>query len=103
MTILVNGEEKELVAIGKNGVEWTNDLLGGYDALHYDENAEQYVMTEEEFEWWAPVVDMLNEINDLEQELGDEARAEYEAENFNYADFESGLESRLDWLRNHEK
>ena len=103
MTILVNGVEKELVASGKNGVEWTNDLLGNYDALHYDEDTEQYIMTEDEFEWWAPVVDMLNEINDLEQELGGEARSEYEAEDFDYADFDSEVKSRLDWLKNHAK
>lgn len=35
MKILVNGIEKELIAIGANGVEWTGDLLGNYDALHY--------------------------------------------------------------------
>lgn len=36
MKILVNGTEKELIARGMNGIEWTQDLLGNHDALHYD-------------------------------------------------------------------
>lgn len=51
MTIMVNGVSKELEAIGKNDIEWTNDLLGNYDSLHYDEDNEQYTMTEDEFSW----------------------------------------------------
>lgn len=101
MTILVNGEARELEAIGKNGIEWTNDLLGNYDALHYDNEKEAYIMSEEDFAWWEPVVDMLNEINDLEEELDEGARAEYEAENFDYCDLDDECRARLDWLKNH--
>ena len=50
MEIYVNGTKKELEAIGTNGVEWTNDLFGNYDALHYDTKTEQYTMTEEELD-----------------------------------------------------
>lgn len=35
MKILVNGVERELVANGINGVEWTNDLLN--EALQHDD------------------------------------------------------------------
>lgn len=90
----------ELRAIGKNGIEWTNDLLGNYDALRHDEDSEQYTMTEDEFSWWAPVVDMLNKINDLEDELGEDARTEYEAENWP-CDLEDEAKARLEWLKNH--
>lgn len=101
MTIMVNGVAKELAAIGENGLEWTNDLLGNYDALHYDEDTEQYTMTEDEFEWWKPVVEMLNQISDLEDELDEDARAEYEAEDFNYCDLDDDVKARLEWLKNH--
>ena len=47
MKIMVNGIVKELEAIGKNGIEWTNNLLDNYDALHYDDEKEQYTMTED--------------------------------------------------------
>ena len=100
MTILVDREVKELEAIGKNGIEWTEDLLGSYEALHYDEEREQYTMTKEEFEWWVPVVDMLNEINDLENELDEDTRAEYEAEYWP-SDIDTEAKARLEWLKNH--
>ena len=82
MTILVNGKEMELKAIGKNGIEWTNDLLGNYDALHYDEEQDAYTMTEDEFAWWEPVVEMLK-AEYWPSDLDDEARA------------------RLEWLKSH--
>ena len=100
MTIMVNGAEKELEAIGKNGIEWTNDLLGNYDALHYDDEQEQYTMTEDEFVWWAPVVEMLNEINGLEDGLDEDARAKYEAEYWP-SDLDSEAKARLEWLKKH--
>lgn len=99
MKILVNGIEKELIAIGANGVEWTGDLLGNYDALHYDGDINEYIMTEEEFEWWAPVVDKLNEIEDLLTELDEEARAEFDAEDWSY-DLDTMTELELEWLKN---
>lgn len=98
MKILVNGEERELVANGINGVECTNDLLGNYDALHYNADLEQYTMDEEEFEWWVDVVDMLNEVSELESELDSDAWEEYEAESW-ASDLDDETRSRLMWLR----
>ena len=100
MTIMVNGKEMELKAIGKNGIEWTNDLLGNYDTLHYDEEQDTYTMTEDEFAWWEPVVEMLNQIGDLEEELDEDARAEYEAECWP-SDLDDEARARLDWLKSH--
>lgn len=100
MKIMVNGAEKELEAIGKNGIEWTNDLLGNYGALHYDEGSEQHTMTEEDFEWWESVVEMLNEINDLEDDLDDDTREEYEVECWP-SDLDDEAKARLEWLKSH--
>ncbi len=99
MIIIVNGVTKELEAIGKNGIEWTNDLLGMYGALHYDNEQEQYAMTEEDFEWWESVVDMLNEISCLEDELDEDAREEYEVEYWP-SDLDDEARARLEWLKN---
>lgn len=100
MKILVDGKKMELKAIGKNGIEWTNDLLGNYDTLHYDEEQDAYTMTEDEFAWWEPVVEMLNEINGLEEELDEQARAEYEAESWP-SDLDDEAKARLEWLKSH--
>lgn len=80
MKIMVNGMEKELVAIGNNDIEWTEDLLGNNGALHYDEDADVYTMTEDEFDWWVPVVEDLNAVQELENELIDDMDARTERE-----------------------
>lgn len=100
MMVVVNGVEKELEAIGANGIEWTNDLLGNYDALRYDEESEQYTMTDDEFAWWEPVVTMLNDISVLECELDEGARAEYGAECWP-SDLDDEAKARLEWLKDH--
>lgn len=98
MIIMVNGAIKELEAIGKNGIEWTNDLLGMYGALNYDKDSEQYTMAEDDFEWWESVINMLNEINNLEDELDEDTRAEYEAEYWP-SDLDDEARARLEWLK----
>lgn len=98
MKILVNGVERELVANGINGVEWTNDLLGNYDALHYNTDIDEYEMTEEEFDWWSEVIDMLNEVSELENELDSDTREEYEAESW-ASDLDDETRGRLNWLK----
>lgn len=103
MRIMVNGTWEELRAIDRNGTEWTNDLLGNYDALHYDKDLDEYTMTQEEFKWWVPVVDMLNEIEELEPELDDDEKEEYQAECFGYSDFDDEVRVRLNWLKEHVK
>ena len=75
MKILVNGTEKELIARGMNGIEWTQDLLGNHDALHYDGDIDEYIMAEEE------------------------ARAEFDQEYWP-SDLDDMAESELEWLKN---
>lgn len=98
MKILVNGVEKELVANGNHGIECTNDLLGNYDALHYNADLEQYTMNDAEFEWWEDVIDMLNEVSELENELDSDTREEYEAESW-ASDLDDETRGRLNWLK----
>lgn len=102
MTIMVSGVEKELAAIDKNGIEWTKDLLGNYGALHYEKESDQYTMTDDELSWWEPVVEMLNEINELENELDEDAREEYETEYWP-SDLDDEAKARLEWLKKHAK
>lgn len=98
MKVLVNGVERELVANGINGVEWTNDLLGNYDALHYNADLDQYTMDEGEFDWWDNVIDMLNEVSELESELDSDVQEEYESEIW-ASDLDDEVRGKLSWLR----
>ena len=101
MEIRVNGEVRELVAIDKNtGIEWTNDLIGNWGDLNWDEGLDAYTMTEEQFRWWEKYIDMLDEIDELVEKLSDEAIERYNAEYFDEYDAEAGAEARLEWLRN---
>lgn len=100
MTIIVNGEEKDLEAIGANGIDWTRDLLADYDVLNYDEENEQYTMTEEDYKWWVPVIEKLNQVVELEEELDDEAREMYNRECWP-CDYDDEVAEKLEWLKNH--
>lgn len=99
MKVMVNGVEKNLVANGKNGIEWTQDLLGNYDALNINQETDEYEMTEEDFEWWSEEIDKLNQIKYIEDELSEEQRDEYEKENFDCGDLESETNARLNYLK----
>ena len=67
MKILVNGDLKNLTAIDHKGGEYTNDLLGMYDALKYSDEDEEVVMSEFDFGWWKNVIDMLNKISIIQE------------------------------------
>lgn len=98
MKILVNGVKKELIANGINGIEWTNDLLGNYGALHYDREHESYTLSEDEFDWWEEVIEMLNEVVELEESLSSDDREEYDTETWP-GDLDDEVKAKLAWLR----
>ncbi len=98
MKILVNGAERELIANGINGIEWTNDLLGNYDALHYDSELEAYTLSEDEFDWWEEVIELLNEVVELEESLSSDDREEYDTETWP-GDLDDEAKARLAWLK----
>lgn len=102
MVVLVNGEERELTAIGTNGVEWTHDLLAEHDAISFDEEKENYVMDEEFYDWWSNVIDKMNEVQELEDELKLSGKALEEYQNCGGHDFESDINAQLEWLRDYK-
>lgn len=67
-------EVKDLEIRAKNGIEWTYDLLGNYDALHYTIDTEEYEMDQEEYEWWQKYIENHEadeqEVMELAEELG---------------------------------
>ena len=67
-------EVKVLEIRDKNGIEWTKDLLGNYDALQFDCETEQYEMNQEDYEWWLEYIKNHEadeqEVMELAEELG---------------------------------
>jgi hypothetical protein len=53
---MVNGEEKELVMRGKNGIDWSADFIatGEQDWPLDDEG--RYIASPEDFEWWENMI-----------------------------------------------
>jgi len=58
MKFIINetGEEKELNIIGANGIDWTQDLIGGTsdmgDTIIWDDEKEIYKITQDTFDFW---------------------------------------------------
>lgn len=67
-------EVKDLEIRDRNGVEWTNDLLGNYDALKFNKETEEYEMSQEAYEFWSEYiknhVSDEREVIELAEELG---------------------------------
>lgn len=67
-------EVMELAIYDKNGIEWTADLMGGFDELKYNTETEEYEMTKENYEWWqeyiANYTKDAEETEELAQDLG---------------------------------
>lgn len=99
MIILVNGAERELV-VSNDGIEWTNDLLGNYDALHYDEDTEQYTMSEDDFEWWAEICPRIEDIYERVAEADMTEEQHSECNHLDSCDLENWVEMAEDFLDN---
>lgn len=80
--IIETGEIKELTIIGANGCEWTQDLLGNNNAVTYNNESEQYEMSQDDFEWWEEYINNYiadeKEIKELAEELGIDESEIYE-------------------------
>ena len=80
-------EVKVLEIRDKNGIEWTKDLLGNYDALQFNDETEEYEMNQEDYEWWLEYIEKHEadeqEVMKLAEELGIEESEIWERINQN--------------------
>lgn len=97
MKVLVNGEERILTAIGANGIEWTEELMGEEEQLKYDSELDVYTLPEDCFDWWEEVIENYNKVSALEETLDDEAFENYNNEMWS-SDLDVAVQQRLDWL-----
>lgn len=67
-------EIKTLEMKDKNKIEWTEDLLGNYDSLHFNEETEEYEMNLNDYEWWSEYIENrkadAEEVMKLAEKLG---------------------------------
>ena len=108
------GELKSLSIIDpQTGCEWTQDLLGNYDAeMIFDEDAVVHIIEQETFAWWKELIeryqvadDHLNDVRgmvdnpeDLDAYLIDMAVGSCELENYP----ESLTDAVNDWLSDNK-
>lgn len=80
-------EVKVLEIRDKNGIEWTKDLLGNYNALQFNDETEEYEMNQEDYEWWLEYIKNHEadeqEVMELAEELGIEESEIWERINQN--------------------
>ena len=66
-------ELKELrIVDSETGCEWTADLIGNTDGLHYNEDTEEYEMSQEEYSWWDEYITNYEADEEEIEELADE-------------------------------
>lgn len=84
VTIVETKERKSLnITDPKTGMDWTNDLMGNYDGLpEYDEETDSYLMTTDDYKWWADLIARYQEADDryyeIAKELDPAEREEFE-------------------------
>lgn len=73
ITIIETGEKTELTIIDRNsGCSWTSDLLGNHGALpDYNEDDDTYHMSQEDFNWWADLIENYQAADDRYYEILD--------------------------------
>jgi len=89
--IIETKELKELIILGTNNMDYSNDLLGNHNATTYNEATGEHEMLEEDFTWWNEYIDNHNtdqeEIRELaetynidEEEIKEAIRKEMESD-----------------------
>lgn len=98
MKLLVNGDIKHLTATDRNGMEYTNDLLGMYDALKYRQDDEEAIMTADDFVFWTDVIESLNKISMLQEiayKNGNQDEFDSEVNTISYCDLDQQTAMQL--------
>jgi len=81
---MVNGKEHTLSIVGKNGVEWTEDMINAPDL--YNQETEQVEMDEETFAYWAKEIEAQEKIDALVDTLTPDLETEIAAIIRDYAE-----------------
>ena len=101
MKILVNGIEKELeLRDSETNQEYTEDVIGSYEILKYDD-FDCCIMTEEQFNWWKNVICEMQKINDILSDASDELKFEFSKLDFGCSDLDDDIHNQLEWLESH--
>ena len=53
---MVNGEEKTVIMLGSNNIDWSADFIGNtnHGMKHDDEG--RYIASQEEYDWWENMI-----------------------------------------------
>ena len=76
MEIRIKGTKRieELVIRDEKGTEYTNDMLHCHGAVSYNEETEEYEMSQDDVDWWAKYIEHTKadkkEITEVAEALG---------------------------------
>ena len=100
MKVCVDGKRQELSYI-VNGVDNSEVFVNEYGSgIVFNEEMEMYMMSQETFDWWTNMFDMMQQVDELEEELSPEMKETYHTE-VSGVDLEATVSQQLEWLKTH--
>ena len=99
MKVCVDGKRQELSYV--NGVDNAEFFVNEYGSdIVFDEEMEMYMMSQETFDWWTKMFDMMQQVDELEEELSPEMKEMYHKV-VSGVDLEDTVSQQLEWLKTH--
>lgn len=103
MKVCVDGKRQELSYVDVNGVDNAEFFVNEYGSdIVFNEEMEMYMMSQETFDWWTKMFEMMQQVDELEEELSPEMKETYHKE-VSGVDLEDTVSQQLEWLKTHLK
>ena len=89
MEVYVNGTEKELVITDpEKGGDWTEDCLGDFGDITWNNDEDRFEMEQDAYEWWVEYLEKRSAIEEKIYELDDDIKEKVQNEiNETYTEF----------------
>lgn len=81
----------EELSYRKNGLDYTEDLIGFGVMPEYNNEVEAYEMKEDEYNWWKTLIAMQERCDELEEEIDDQDAIEEMKDQCGNTDLEDSI------------
>lgn len=81
----------EELSYRKNGLDYTEDLIGFSVMPEYNNEVEAYEMKEDEYNWWKTLIAMQERCDELEEEIDDQDAIEEMKDQCGNTDLEDSI------------
>ena len=91
ITITDSNSEIRKLSYRKNGIDYTEDLIGFGVMPEYNDDIEAYEMKEDEYNWWKNLIAMQERCDELEEEIDDQDAIEEMKDQCGNTDLEDSI------------